>query len=109
MSYVSDCSARFVRATSMSSCVVRRLMYFCPICVVRDTQASASDQPAASAIAKAASDARRLPPKMSISHSPSSPTRCVLYAYPFCAPPAWRFFQSRLQSAPTPNFGMNAA
>ena len=48
-------------------------MYWLPISEVSDTHASASDQLAASIAASALSNARRVPPKMSISHVASKP------------------------------------
>ena len=78
MSYVSVWRTRLVRATAMRSCAVRRLTYCTPIWVVSSTEASATDHPAAWASAMFASVWRRLPPKMSISHWPSSVTLVVL-------------------------------
>ena len=78
MSYVSVWRTRLVRATAMRSWVVRRFTYCSPIWVVSSTQASATDQLAASASAMLASVWRRLPPKTSISHWPSSATLVVL-------------------------------
>ena len=73
MSYVSLWSFRFARATRKRSCTVRREMYWLPISDVSDTHASASDQLADSIEASALSNARRVPPKMSISHDASKP------------------------------------